>query len=126
MKRLLHILMLVFFLVPILLGTVPVAPAASAQNECLSSDMGPCTCMGPGKCSPREGDHRQSSSPSDSSSTDSIPPCTVCLLAYNLTSFLAVQTSWISIPHVESISLPMPIKMVSLVTPPEERPPRFV
>jgi hypothetical protein len=125
MKRLLHFLILVSFLVPILLGTVPVAPAASAQNGCLSGDISPCTCMGPGKCSPREGDHRQSSSPSDSSSTDSIP-CTVCLLAYNLTSFLAVQTSWISIYHVESISLPMPIKMVSLVTPPEEHPPRSI
>ena len=125
MKRLLHFLILVSFLVPILLGTVPVASAASAQNECMSGDMGPCTCMGPGKCSPREGDHRQSSSPSDSSSTDSIP-CTVCLLAYNLTPFLGMQVSGISLPHVEAISLPMPIKMVSLVTPPEEHPPRSV
>ncbi len=125
MKRLLHILILLFFLGPTLLGAIPFTPTASAQNECLSGDMGPCTCVGPGKCSPREGDHRQSSSPSDSSSTESIP-CTVCLLAYNLTSFLAVQTSWISISHVESISLPMPIKMVSLVTPPEEHPPRSV
>ena len=125
MRKLLHILVLVSFLVPALLGVVPFTPAASAQDKCLSGDMGPCTCMGPGKCSPREGDHRQSASPSDSSSTDSIP-CTVCLLAYNLTSFLAVQTSWISISHVESISLPMPIKMVSLVTPPEGHPPRSV
>ncbi len=125
MKRLLHILVLVSFLVPTLLGVIPFTPAASAQDQCMSGDMGPCTRMGPGECSPHSGQNNQSPSPSNSSSTDS-NPCTVCLLAYNLTPFLWMQASATSVSHVESISLPMQIRIVSLVTPPEEHPPRSV
>jgi hypothetical protein len=125
MKRLLHILVLVSFLVPTLLGVIPFTPTASAQDQCMSGDMGPCTRMGPGECSPYSGKNSQSPSPSNSSSTDS-NPCTVCLLAYNLTPFLWMQASATSVSHVESISLPMQIRIVSLVTPPEEHPPRSV
>jgi hypothetical protein len=125
MKRLLHILVLFSFLVPTLLGVVPFTPAATAQDQCMSGDMGPCTRMGPGECSPYSGKNSQGPSPSNSSSTDS-NPCTVCLLAYNLTPFLGMQASATSVSHVEFISLPMQIRMVSLVTPPEEYPPRSV
>ena len=125
MRKLLHILVLFSFLIPTLLGVVPFTPAASAQDQCMSGDKGPCTRMGPGECPPRSGNSNQSPSPSNSSSTDS-NPCTVCLLAYDLTPFLGMQASATSISHVESISLPMQIRMVSLVTPPEEHPPRSV
>lgn len=125
MRKLLHILVLFSFLIPTLLGVVPFTPAASAQDQCMSGDMGPCTRMGPGECPPRSGNNSQSPSPSNSSSTDS-NPCTVCLLAYNLTPFLGMQALGISVFHVEAISLPMQIRMVSLVTPPEEYPPRSV
>ncbi len=125
MRKLLHILVLVSFLVPTLLGLIPFTPIASAQDQCMSGDMGPCASMGPGECPPRSGNNNQSPSPSNSSSTDS-NPCTVCLLAYNLTPFLGMQASATSVSHVESISLPMKIGIVSLVTPPEEHPPRSV
>lgn len=125
MKWLLHTLVFVSFLVPTLLGVIPFTPAAIAQDQCMSGDMGPCTRMEPGECPPRSGNNNQSPSPSNSSSTDS-NPCTVCLLAYHLTPFLGMQASVTFVSHVESISLPMQIRIVSLVTPPEEHPPRSV
>ena len=123
MRRLLHILVLFSFLIPTLLGVVPFTPAASAQDQCMSGDMGPCTRMGSGECSPYSGKNSQSPSTSTPSSTDS-SPCTVCLLAYNLTPFMAVQAAGASISHFESISLPSQERMISLVTSPEKEPPR--
>ncbi len=125
MRRLLHLLVLFSFLIPTLWGVVQLTPAASAHDQCMSGDMGPCTRMGHCECPPRSENNSQSPYPSNSSSTDS-NPCTVCLLAYHLTPFLGMQASVTFVSHVESISLPMQIKIVSLVTPPEEHPPRSV